>query len=176
MNGGEIGAKKWEKLLRRKEGRDDTRGLHAYAPNLGRIPDASHVHVDRCHRYSSRHAVISTRLAICDINRLEACATAGYPSPTASHCPIKPDPSFQSYYSFNESLLDSDRLRPGKLNFSRGQILITITYRSSLLEIEICQNLLNVEVRSYFTKRLQNFKFLEYFFFFFVIKRKLYGT
>lgn len=56
---------------RNRSERDNIRGaeLRAYAPNLGCILDASHVVVDRCHRYSSRHAVISTRLAIRNIVR-----------------------------------------------------------------------------------------------------------
>lgn len=100
-----------EKLVQGSKRGGENATMRVYT-HMHRISAASHVRVDRCHRYSSRHGVISTRLAICDINRL-------VPPPVIHHhCPIKPAPSFQSYYSFDGSILDSDRL--GKLNFSRG--------------------------------------------------------
>lgn len=86
-----------------------------------RISAASHVRVDRCHRYSSRHGVISTR----DLRYQPACIATGYPSPLSD----KARPLFPIVLQFR--WIYTRFGSTWEIEFFAG-ILITITRRALL--------------------------------------------
>lgn len=115
-----------------------------------RISAASHVRVDRCHRYSSRHGVISTH----DLRYQPACTATGYPLPLSD----KARPLFPIVLQFR--WIYTRFGSTWEIEFFAG-ILITIT-RRALFESQrywkskICQRIILYE----------NFQILGIFFFF----------
>lgn len=89
--------------------------------HMHRISAASHVRVDRCHRYSSRHGVISTR----DLRYQPACIATGYPSPLSD----KARPLFPIVLQFR--WIYTRFGSTWEIEFFAG-ILITITRRALL--------------------------------------------
>lgn len=89
--------------------------------HMHRISAASHVRVDRCHRYSSRHGVISTR----DLRYQPACTATGYPSPLSD----KARPLFPIVLQFR--WIYTRFGSTWEIEFFAG-ILITITRRALL--------------------------------------------
>lgn len=86
-----------------------------------RISAASHVRVDRCHRYSSRHGVISTH----DLRYQPACTATGYPLPLSD----KARPLFPIVLQFR--WIYTRFGSTWEIEFFAG-ILITITRRALL--------------------------------------------